>query len=1371
MDTIFVCGNQYCFDQGACNSHSDKDDEDKRCCDDKYKVDTDYSERNSLLCSSSDVSVKISHYLPKFEPNKSIMDIWGVNLHPDDNKAILFIRRKFSIEIRDYLRKLFWDMLNDNTVLSSGKMLRKYSWSLVSSELFPIAMGSIKLILDEQYKKLDLILSNASILDFDGNNDSSFITRKIKDDEKNILMVRAKSFISRRLISIVRLSWLDVAKTSIGYDCGATSKAEKVDLCINLGVNVRCSDVVDILNVSNKFSCNIKSKIHDKFSDIIRNKNKFDDGTAIGKFNWFRVYRKLFPIAQEEVRCILEDENKELEKTISRARVVVNSTVDREITGEEKSIIVINIMRFVHSTLKRLCKIVWDDIINSLKCDSNCSECNVKSSDYKENSIVDVFSSAAEVEDLSKVKVCDNSDNLKVNICYDDDLAIYRVRKDISFEINRCICNKFINFIKNNNKSSDNIIFSSCSWKDVSKSMLPIARKEINCVIEKESVKINEILLKSRVDICPYDISIATKMTREITLAEISTVMKSIINSISKQVLHNLGRVWNRVVKSLGDGCYVSSNVNTTSEEFKSEEGCVQSFGLLDLKESHKEALDNIRIEFIGNIDEIIEKVVCSLSLKIYTPSDIDSIILDVSKLSDNLFKEEGFFSRVESLLVNAEIFESPGKYRSVTDKERHDIFKSFMDNINSDIDYLVRKRTGCVDLVVRREIFNSATVVRDRGSYIIDMWGLNIHPNDNKLILATRKKFSIKIRDNIHRLFYGMLNDKFVLPNGKVISKCPWSLVANELFPIAMESVRMIMEEQYKELDKILSKVRIVDNSGNNFSNYDARDVTSYEKDNLMARAKSFIHRRLVNSIRLSWIDVSKTHKPYYHKEMSECIYKGEDKDGSFVFKLRCDDALNIMYLRRKFSSKIRSAIYEKFTEIINHKRDFINGSDIGRFDWHVVSKELFPIAKEEIKYIFEDEVIALKEIISESRVLVDSGVDRELTSYEKSIVLKNIIKLVNAALKNLCRGVWEDVTSSSRGDSIDIKKREVTATRNNHCFGEVSSPSASVSRGMEIDDEDDISKLVIYHEDDRALYKAKKSISFEINRCVCVKFSNMLRGNYRFEDGTTISNLFSWKDISKKMMPFAKEEINIVLEKKRIKINDLLLRSRVDVSPPNSSITTRITREITSNERSSVVKNIMKSVFKQVVHNLGRVWSRVINSLDDKFLDLSDGGSLNSPTVSKKGNSRKSSALPVRLPDLGEADKAELDNIRLEFIGNLDSIICEVIRSMSLNFDSSFNINNVISAVSYRSDSLFKEEGFFSRLKLLLENAKIIELSGNDRFITDDESNNIFQKFMDNIYSDRDYLVKKRVGKFRSLVMSSVRKTSTAVNSCKGL
>ncbi|CUT17658.1 MULTISPECIES: hypothetical protein [Candidatus Ichthyocystis] len=816
-----------------------------------------------------------------------IYNRWGLNLHPDDDKLILFIRKKFSSDIKGRLHVLFSDMLERKVMLPSGREVCKCSWASISSELYPIAMKSIELILEEQHRELDNILSNSRVIDIVAKNVDACVIRKITDDEKGCVMVRVKEIIHRGLRFSFREVWMGITKIS-RYGYKETSDNVYGDIyedyteCGNFGPRIRYSDSMSIFHVRRKYSSRIRKHIYNKFYEMLKNRHKFEDNTVIGRFAWFRVSKNLVPIARDEVKSIIEDENKSLEEVVSRARIVLDYATDREITSEEKHIVLKNVIKLVSKELKNLFRRAWLDVIDSFDenlessvvcaaenvgaAEVGCSKETVVASinipgtikvekqehneakDYsckvslryeddvailnvrrtfssyiskciynkfsemiknshkfdddtaigvvawfrvsknvfpiakreinhiledevklikevvsrarvvvgskidreitnEEKSAVfrntmkcvdrelkalfrrvwsdvvvslgynNIMSEGTSMEsavfspigcdlDITEVFKDDNDYVPVVNLHYRDDIAILNTRRIFSSRINRCISRKFSEMIENKHKFDDGTVADLSPWKSISKNMLPIIKKELGPIVEEERIRINQILLKSYV--VTSDSSSSSVVTRELTTKERYCTLGVTMKNVHKQIMDAISRLWAGIVKSseekiseLSTGTDLEVYNCDTSEMIGFIENNSSSVGFMDLRDVDITNLDNIRLEFFGSLGHIIDEVFTSLLLELdfdkylYRCGELNSTI---SKRSYALFREGGFVERVELLISSALIVESVGSNRSVTDEESKIIFKTFMDSIDRDIDYLIRKRAGVLN-------------------------------------------------------------------------------------------------------------------------------------------------------------------------------------------------------------------------------------------------------------------------------------------------------------------------------------------------------------------------------------------------------------------------------------------------------------------------------------------------------------------------------------------------------------------------------------------------------------------------------------------------------------------------------------------------
>ncbi|CUT17684.1 MULTISPECIES: hypothetical protein [Candidatus Ichthyocystis] len=612
--------------------------------------------------------------------------------------------------------------------------------------------------------------------------------------------------------------------------------------------------------------------------------------------------------------------------------------------------------------------------------------------------------------------------------------------------------------------------------------------------------------------------------------------------------------------------------------------------------------------------------------------------------------------------------------------------------------------------------------------------WGLRLHPEDDKLILFIRRKFSIQIRDNLTALFSDMLKSGYVLPSGRVLRNCFWVFVSDELLPIAIKSLESIIADQHEELDRVLSEARIANFNEKDLSSYVIRGITENEKNDLILRARKIVDKRIKVSARLSWgyvVSNFSNRIVYSYKDMHQ------DVNGIVIaerlgVKLRRVDIVAISNARKRFLPKIKTILYDKLSNIVKNRHEFDLSASINDFTWIKVSKRLLGIAKSEVRHIIEDEMEELEEIIFRSRVVVDCKVDRDLTDEEIYFAMLNVVRLVFNALKSLLKKVWDDVVGSSGSDLTDDKVSNVGADSDVVCVGDNSS-SLNGSGGMEVcyNDKNGDFIVKICYEDDFAISYVKKRFLCEINNRISKKYREIMRKEFGFIGGDTTISMYSWRSVSKKVLPVIKKEIDPIIENERAEISCILSNSSVYVYPLGVFGGKRLTRKLTQYEISMVLVTIMDSVSKQVIRNFSRIWNKVIK--------LSSVG----------------------LRDIKDEYRFEIDNIRVEFIGSLGPIVDEVVGSLSPDVMLTC-LSNVIFTVSsivlVRSHNLFNNGGFLKRLELLLSSARIVDLSGDGRFITDKEKEVVLREFMDMIDSDIEFLIRGRISKWRDLFLSSV-------------
>ncbi|CUT17671.1 MULTISPECIES: hypothetical protein [Candidatus Ichthyocystis] len=460
-------------------------------------------------------------------------------------------------------------------------------------------------------------------------------------------------------------------------------------------------------------------------------------------------------------------------------------------------------------------------------------------------------------------------------------------------------------------------------------------------------------------------------------------------------------------------------------------------------------------------------------------------------------------------------------------------------------------------------ENLDSSLLNLESHNLIVDRWGININSDDDKLISRIRRKFSLKIKKCLTKLFLKILNDKSIIVNSSMESTCSWYLVSHEILPIAIKSVEKIMKDQYEEIDKALSMVRVVDIYEYGVSSlHMVRVITNDEKNDLMERAKVSINKRLHGIINFTWRRLAK-----FPKRRIDRKYR----NGISGINLSCKDKKYICSIRRKFSSRIRSRLCDKFNAMISDKHQFSDGSIIGVFTWSKVSKELFPIAKVEVKDILEDEIKELYSVISRARIVVNSETDRFISDDEKFTVLTDLKRIVDRSLMCLCSKSFGEVLSSLGGNFSD----SVASV--------VSDDVGAVYGGVKGGD----FRINFYFEDDVSIFRVKKKFYAEIKRCIINKFTEIVC------EGRV--DLLPWVKVSTKLLPIIKKEIYPIMERKRVEIGSILSKSRASFCKLGGD---SIIRRLTYKERCMSLSDIMRKSYRYLLSNFGRLWSTVIDS-----------------------------------------------------------------------------------------------------------------------------------------------------------------------------
>ncbi|WP_092486280.1 hypothetical protein [Candidatus Ichthyocystis hellenicum] len=651
------------------------------------------------------------------------------------------------------------------------------------------------------------------------------------------------------------------------------------------------------------------------------------------------------------------------------------------------------------------------------------------------------------------------------------------------------------------------------------------------------------------------------------------------------------------------------------------------------------------------------------------------------------------------------------------------------------------------------------------------DRWGVYLHPECSYGILSIRRKFSAIAKVIIKSKFCAMMKGGYKFSNGTSISSnFNWSMVAKDVFPIIQEEIRSVIFEEREALSELLSKARIVVDSDKFDGSYlGTREATSEERINVLLLATNNMNNQIRALIRSMWAEVAKTSKKsdLSHIFLTSSKNKTPNTDtisdrceqsiissklsySSLVFdmsrifdkwglNIHPDDVKVILFVRAKFSVRIKRRIREFFSCMLRDKYKLKNGEVLEKCKWGSVSRELYPIMLEAIDPIIKEEYLELDEVFSKSRVVVigkedvSSCVIRDITKDEKDGIVERAMVLIHKELRHSVRSLWEDVDETS---GLDFEEKIKDAKSKRHSYS-----------GIELRFEDNID-----------IMKVRRRFSFNIRWIISNKFREL-----------TKVNRSPWRHASKDVFPIIKKDVNHLIEKEREELNLVLLKSRVvtdDCAYDSSSGNMEMNRELTAEERSMVLGVVMEGVHKQLVNVAGILWRSMIkryeaSSSESRASFVSDDVTFSVTDVFPV-DCGEISLSSVGLSDLSEVDVEALDNIRLEFVGSLASVIDETINKVLLEVGANLSgadyiIDRVVTVVSEKSFFLFKNGGFFNRLDSLLSNV-LVRLDRNDRFLVDEEKERISQMFMDTIHNDRDNLIKNRATKLIGYSRSSI-------------
>ncbi|CUT17689.1 MULTISPECIES: hypothetical protein [Candidatus Ichthyocystis] len=304
------------------------------------------------------------------EKNCSVFSILGLNILPEDYNLILGIRRKFSVKIRSNVAKILSDTLRNRIIFPSGGVIRCSRRCYIYGELFDMAVELFGFIVEGESEELGRILSTLHVADINSGN---YVFRMTTDHERENFITRSRKIAYARLKSQIRSLWAKVFD-KVKY-CGRDEDCEIGGVCTLLD-KIKCKCNTGIVNFNNKCMGVIRSEIFNKFSEMIKNKYEFDDGTTVSNnSSWFEVGDKLNPVASDYVKRIMESEVDELKAIVNISYVVIDFKVIRKLTDRENYVISSDVMYYIYTASKKLFEVIWGNVIDSLAVESIGVDC------------------------------------------------------------------------------------------------------------------------------------------------------------------------------------------------------------------------------------------------------------------------------------------------------------------------------------------------------------------------------------------------------------------------------------------------------------------------------------------------------------------------------------------------------------------------------------------------------------------------------------------------------------------------------------------------------------------------------------------------------------------------------------------------------------------------------------------------------------------------------------------------------------------------------------------------------------------------------------------------------------------------------------
>ncbi|WP_092486884.1 hypothetical protein [Candidatus Ichthyocystis hellenicum] len=309
-------------------------------------------------------------------------------------------------------------------------ILDSYEWSVVSEKIFSISVEAAKEIIDSQHEALKKIISEARVICDDG------VERKVKRREKIEITKSVMQSSNKRLREVVRLLWKNItagSKISGAVNFGKLYAVanKNPDTKGKYSMFGKCK-----FRLSEDFFCQVTKIRSEKlvlFKPIVL--KEFDKVMREGildSYEWSVVSEKLFSIAVEATKEIIDSQRKALKKVISEACVICDDGVARKIKRKEKIEITKSVMQSSNKRLREVARLLWKNITAGNRSKSPSAV------NFGKPSILDNSSEAPVVDGTDRNFVTDDS-NLR--------FSLVDLRKEDRLEF-ECITGEFIRYFK-----------------------------------------------------------------------------------------------------------------------------------------------------------------------------------------------------------------------------------------------------------------------------------------------------------------------------------------------------------------------------------------------------------------------------------------------------------------------------------------------------------------------------------------------------------------------------------------------------------------------------------------------------------------------------------------------------------------------------------------------------------------------------------------------------------------------------------------------------------------------------------------------------------------------------------------------------------